>query len=603
MSEPSPRQPVYLGDHRALTRTAHGHAIFVDTRDLHAGPRLLLDGTAQPSAADSLRRYVQPGHTILEVGAGFGELTLLGAELVGESGRVVAFERDAGHARLLGESIATNGLAARARVETGAVADTGTLDDYIAATLLRPDMLVFPAGSDAHGALEGAGELLARATNIRILLGSSPNGEAKLLEAAGLVALESCNGATVYGPPEAVPQPVPVTTAAAFAEEIFQSPDIIEHFFQMYVGTPATLVVVGPGWEQGELERRLESVIGTVHVQQGDLEVVAVAAPEGDGIEEEIAAMATVVLSRGSVPPAFRFIMRNEPPAPATGRLMLLGPDPEGPPLPLYEEQPGLLKSRLCSQEQMETEEHARWCSEFRRTPSLHRKHWEHVFIARALHERGKLAPGRRGIGFGVGTEPLPATFARLGAAVVATDLDFAEAASAGWLNANQHANSLLSLNKLGLCPADQFAELVSFRVEDMNNISPELHGGFDFTWSSCCFEHLGSIEHGLRFVEESIKLLKPGGVAVHTTEFNLSSNHDTAFEGGCVIFRRRDIDRLAQRLTAAGHKICLDYTEGTGPADQFVDVPPYGQHGKHLRLLLEGFVSTSIGLIVQRGD
>lgn len=133
-----------------------------------------------------------------------------------------------------------------------------------------------------------------------------------------------------------------------------------------------------------------------------------------------------------------------------------------------------------------------------------------------------------------------------------------------------------------------------------MNAISPELHGGFDFTWSSCCFEHLGSIEHGLRFVEESIKLLKPGGIAVHTTEFNLSSNDETVSEGGCVIFRRRDIDRLAQRLTAQGHRICLDYTEGTSPADLHVDVPPYTAN-PHLRLLLQGFVSTSIGLIVQK--
>ena len=378
--------------------------------------------------------------------------------------------------------------------------------------------------------------------------------------------------------------------------------DIVDHFFETYASSPATLVVVGLGWEQGELERRVQDVIGISRVQQGALQVVAVAAAEGDGTEEEIAAMVGVVISRGPVPPAFRSIMRSEPPAPSPSSLALLGPDPVGPELPLYEEQPGLLRSRLCSQEQMETEDYAYWCSEFGQTPALHRKQWEYAYICKALHERGKLAPGKRGIGFGVGTEPLPATFARLGAAIVASDLDLAEAVSAGWLNGNQHANGLASLNKLGLCPADQFAELVSFRVEDMNAISEELHGGFDFTWSSCCFEHLGSIEHGLRFVEESIKLLKPGGIAVHTTEFNLSSNRETLDKGGCVIFRRRDIDRLAQRLTAAGHKICLDYTEGTGPADQFVDVPPYVQR-PHLRLLLQGFVCTSIGLIVQRGE
>ena len=37
----------------------------------------------------------------------------------------------------------------------------------------------------------------------------------------------------------------------------------------------------------------------------------------------------------------------------------------------------------------------------------LHRKMWEWLFIAEALRERGMLAAGRRGVGFGVGQEPL----------------------------------------------------------------------------------------------------------------------------------------------------------------------------------------------------
>ena len=35
-------------------------------------------------------------------------------------------------------------------------------------------------------------------------------------------------------------------------------------------------------------------------------------------------------------------------------------------------------------------------------------------------------------------------------------------------------------------------------------------------------------VEAGLRFLEDSLDCLKPGGVAVHTTELNLSSNEET---------------------------------------------------------------------------
>ena len=34
--------------------------------------------------------------------------------------------------------------------------------------------------------------------------------------------------------------------------------------------------------------------------------------------------------------------------------------------------------------------------------------------------------------------------------------------------------------------------------------------------------DRIGSIELGLQFIENSMATLRPGGVAVHTTEFNL---------------------------------------------------------------------------------
>ena len=38
-------------------------------------------------------------------------------------------------------------------------------------------------------------------------------------------------------------------------------------------------------------------------------------------------------------------------------------------------------------------------------------------------------------------------------------------------------------------------------------------------------------------FIEGAMNLLKPGGIAVHTTEYNVSSNEETIMEGNDVIF------------------------------------------------------------------
>jgi SAM-dependent methyltransferase len=247
----------------------------------------------------------------------------------------------------------------------------------------------------------------------------------------------------------------------------------------------------------------------------------------------------------------------------------------------------------------MESADFRRWCERLGHPFGLHRKFWEHCYIAQALHERGMLRPGRRGLGFGVGKEPLAACFASMGCRVVATDLAEDRAVATGWADGRQHANSLAALNEQGLCDPESFRELVSFRFVDMNAIPDDLRG-FDFTWSSCSFEHVGSIDLGMRFVAEMLRRLRPGGVAVHTTEFNLSSDEETLSEGPTVLFRRRDILAMADRLAADGYRIDLDLDPGDGPADRVVDVPPY-RHDPHLKLRLDRFVSTSIGLIIEK--
>ncbi len=103
-------------------------------------------------------------------------------------------------------------------------------------------------------------------------------------------------------------------------------------------------------------------------------------------------------------------------------------------------------------------------------------------------------------------------------------------------------------------------------------------------------------------FVIEAVEnTLRPGGVAVHTTEFNLSSNDATIEEGVTVLYRRRDIEDLIGELRARGHQVePFRLAPDTLTMDGYVDQPPYA--GPHVKLGLEGYVCTSVGLVIRRG-
>jgi hypothetical protein len=288
--------------------------------------------------------------------------------------------------------------------------------------------------------------------------------------------------------------------------------------------------------------------------------------------------------------------------APVEGPGGRAGAAPAAPP-------PGPMVSHLCREADLDLPSFGHWAEAIRpgwdgdRTAAgviRHRKLWEWLFIIQALDERGMLEPGRRGLGFGVGTEPLVSYFAGRGCDIVATDLDPLEAEAVGWDQTNQYAGSIDGLNPYGLCDGGQFRARTSFRVVNMNAIPPDLRN-FDFNWSSCAFEHLGTIELGIRFITEQMETLRPGGVAVHTTEFNVESNEATVESGGTVIFRRRDIEEMAGRLRRAGHHVDCDFSAGETDADRHVDVEPYTT--THLRVSLGGYVTTSFGLIVEKGQ
>jgi len=242
---------------------------------------------------------------------------------------------------------------------------------------------------------------------------------------------------------------------------------------------------------------------------------------------------------------------------------------------------------------------YAEICAMFNQPTWFHRKIWEWVFVIHKLHETGMLGQGKRGLVFGVGQEKLPALFASLGASIVATDAP--PEIGKHWNSSKEYSNSLEKLRFPDVVSNEIFDQKVSFRHCDMKAIDDDLIG-FDFVWSSCCFEHLGSLEAGIQFVIDSVeKTLNVGGIACHTTEFNLSSDEDTLEVGETVIYRRKDMLDLVKRLRALGHEVePFIVAPDSHFMDYYVDVPPYSLE-PHLRLQIGQYVATSVGIVCKK--
>jgi SAM-dependent methyltransferase len=232
------------------------------------------------------------------------------------------------------------------------------------------------------------------------------------------------------------------------------------------------------------------------------------------------------------------------------------------------------------------------------------RKTWEWAYIAEAVAQAGLMKPGRAALGFGVGNEPLPALFASRGLDVVATD----QGVESGdrWASTGELMSGLSGLSRPHLVADEELASHVEVRNVDMNDVPADL-GTFDVIWSSCVIEHLGSPERGLDFVLESCRLLAPGGIAVHTTELELTARDTTADYGHCAVYRLVDLRGFAGRLSELN---CTSTFNFTVPMDTREDrwislISVDGQLAPpdiaHLKLAIGESLSTSFGLLIRR--
>jgi FkbM family methyltransferase len=144
-----------LSRFQSSTAMVQGHRMVLDPND-----SLLLSvrEVYEPVETAFFQRHVEPGHTVVDVGANIGYYTLLFARAVGASGRVYAFEPEPNNFAILRTNVEGNGYR-NVVLENAAVSDSsGTLDLFVNETNL--------GDHQAYDAGEGRKRVIVRSVSL-----------------------------------------------------------------------------------------------------------------------------------------------------------------------------------------------------------------------------------------------------------------------------------------------------------------------------------------------------------------------------------------------------------------------------------------------------
>ena len=83
--------------------------MYIDSSDEVIGATLLTQGIWEEYQSELFKDLIKPGMVVIDIGANIGYYTLIAAKLVGDSGRVYAFEPEPNSYRILVKNIAING--------------------------------------------------------------------------------------------------------------------------------------------------------------------------------------------------------------------------------------------------------------------------------------------------------------------------------------------------------------------------------------------------------------------------------------------------------------------------------------------------------------
>jgi FkbM family methyltransferase len=187
--------------HEQLFVNAHGHKLFLDPADMGMARAFLLSGGMWEEAETRLfSSFVKEGMTVVDIGANIGYYTLLAARLVGEKGKVFAFEPSPDNFALLKRNVEANGYknivlvpkavsdrkaTARLRIDRASSGghslsafrdtkdfvdvETISLDRYFANGVEHIDVLKIDAEGAEMAILNGMPRLLERNTDLTLL--------------------------------------------------------------------------------------------------------------------------------------------------------------------------------------------------------------------------------------------------------------------------------------------------------------------------------------------------------------------------------------------------------------------------------------------------
>jgi SAM-dependent methyltransferase len=200
---------------------------------------------------------------------------------------------------------------------------------------------------------------------------------------------------------------------------------------------------------------------------------------------------------------------------------------------------PGLLESLLSSEDATLTSSRLCDVREFRMPEirqrladlgfdqdAIHRRHWERAAVAFLVEEFGYFDSHSVGLGIGVAREDLLYLFSNHCGQVTGIDL---------YLPRFRNGAGIRCEDVYASAPFPYRSERLRVVAMDMRELRFS-DATFDFVWSVSSVEHLGSIPDILATFLEIERVLKPGGHAFITTEWNRLWQNP-AYEPGSICF------------------------------------------------------------------
>jgi hypothetical protein len=177
---------VSLGNDRLLAAHSHEPFIYLDARDLRQTPHIIA-GRFERGVQQALERLVQPGATVIELGAGQGFHTLALARLVAPTGKVLAIESDPAAFAVLHDNLTAHQLGdvvTALPCEFGREADT--LRDCLVTCRHRASLLRIDARIRLPGILDPLQAILEADPHLMVLVPFVPSlGPEVLVRLAG----------------------------------------------------------------------------------------------------------------------------------------------------------------------------------------------------------------------------------------------------------------------------------------------------------------------------------------------------------------------------------------------------------------------------------